>query len=259
MGERIKQRLRLGGGDRRRARQQRTRFCSRSTPCFTPADARGKFAQDFAERRAGRFLLAERGKRLPEAQQRVGRLGGGFVFGRDVEEGFRRVTETLALEQAFAEPEGGVAGEPVARDICSESCGSRPRRARSPCAARSHRRGRIRRAASARAAAWRPPRRQYWDCEVTGPVRRPAAPCSRDRAGRPPRVHRGHRPARRRPQAATWVTTWVTKRRASVDRTQRVRRAGRVRILRRIKHIAAPAGRARRGRTRWLRRRVLRT
>src|SRR5262245_7676721 len=72
-----------------------------------------KFAQDFSERRAGRLLLAERGKRLSEAQQRIGRLGGGVVFGRDIEEGFRRVAEATALEHAFAEPIGGVAGEPI--------------------------------------------------------------------------------------------------------------------------------------------------
>src|SRR5262249_19324044 len=72
-----------------------------------------KFAQDFSERRAGRLLLAERGKRLSEAQQRIGRLGGGFVFGRDIEEGFRRLAEAAALEHAFAEPIGGVAGEPI--------------------------------------------------------------------------------------------------------------------------------------------------
>src|SRR5262249_14250596 len=51
--------------------------------------------------------------RLSEAQKRIGRLGGGFVFGRDVEEGFRRVAEAVALEHAFAEPIGGVAGEPI--------------------------------------------------------------------------------------------------------------------------------------------------
>src|SRR5882672_5872211 len=61
-----------------------------------------KLAHDFAERRAGRFLLAELRKRLPKAKQRIGRLGGGFEFGRDVEEDFRRVTKALALEQAFA-------------------------------------------------------------------------------------------------------------------------------------------------------------
>src|SRR5262249_38695248 len=72
-----------------------------------------KFAQDFSERRAGRLLLAERGKRLSEAQKRIGRLGGGLVLGRDVEEGFRRVAEAVALEHTFAEPIGGVAGEPI--------------------------------------------------------------------------------------------------------------------------------------------------
>src|SRR6476660_2072923 len=63
----------------------------------------GKFTQDFAERRAGRFLLAERGKRLPKPQKCVGRLRGSLVFGRDREEGFRRVAEALTLEPAFTE------------------------------------------------------------------------------------------------------------------------------------------------------------
>src|SRR5258708_517591 len=43
----------------------------------------------------------------------MGCLSGGLVFGRDVEEGFRRVAEALALEHAFAEPIGGVADEPI--------------------------------------------------------------------------------------------------------------------------------------------------
>src|SRR5262245_25245893 len=80
-----------------------------------------KFAHDFSERRAGRLLLAERGKRLSEAQKRIGRLGGGFVFGRDVEEGFRRVAEAVALEHAFAEPIGGVAGEPIIGILAQET------------------------------------------------------------------------------------------------------------------------------------------
>src|SRR5262245_5538424 len=79
-----------------------------------------EFTQDFAERRAGRLLLAERGERLPEPKQRIGRLGIGFVFGRDVKEGFRGVAEALALEQAFAEPIGGVAGEPIAGILVQE-------------------------------------------------------------------------------------------------------------------------------------------
>src|SRR5438874_2634453 len=59
------------------------------------------FAGDLGERSAGGFFLAERRKRLAEAEQRVRRLGGGLVFGRDVEEGFRRIAEALALEQAL--------------------------------------------------------------------------------------------------------------------------------------------------------------
>src|SRR6266508_2332903 len=80
----------------------------------------GKLARDLAERRAGRFLLAERGERLPEAEQRVGRPGIGLELGRDVEESFRRVAEALALEQALAEPIGGVARHLVARMFLQE-------------------------------------------------------------------------------------------------------------------------------------------
>src|SRR5262245_58147106 len=72
-----------------------------------------KFAQHFPERRAGCLLLAEHGERLSEAEQRIGRLRVRFVFGRDVEEGFRRVAVALALELTLAEPEGGIAGEPI--------------------------------------------------------------------------------------------------------------------------------------------------
>src|SRR5688572_3888640 len=72
-----------------------------------------EFAQDFAERGAGRLLFAERGQRLPQAKEGVRRPGSGFELGRDVEEGFRRITETLALEQTFSKPIGGIAGEPI--------------------------------------------------------------------------------------------------------------------------------------------------
>src|SRR4029453_11572149 len=48
-----------------------------------------EFAHHFAERRAGRFLFAERGERLPEAQKRIGCFGDGFMFVRDGEKGFR--------------------------------------------------------------------------------------------------------------------------------------------------------------------------
>src|SRR5271170_8221880 len=44
------------------------------------------FAQHLAERGAGRFLLAERRKRLTEPQQRVRRARGRLIFGGDREE-----------------------------------------------------------------------------------------------------------------------------------------------------------------------------
>src|SRR5262249_15324520 len=77
-------------------------------------------AQDLAERRAGRLLLAERGERLSEAQQRIGCLAGGFKLGRDVEEHFRRVAKALPLEQAFAQPIVGIAGQPIAGMLAQE-------------------------------------------------------------------------------------------------------------------------------------------
>src|SRR3989304_3680137 len=61
-----------------------------------------KFAPDFGQRGAGRFLLIERGQRLAETQQGVGRLAGFLVFGRHRQERFRGVAIALALEQAFA-------------------------------------------------------------------------------------------------------------------------------------------------------------
>src|SRR3954454_15836954 len=81
----------------------------------------GKLAHDLAERRAGGFLLAERGKRLSQPQQRVRRLGGRLIFGRDVEESFGRVAVALTLEQAFAQPIGGVAGHAVAGRLAQET------------------------------------------------------------------------------------------------------------------------------------------
>src|SRR5664280_3105650 len=63
-----------------------------------------KFAPDFRQRGAGRFLLIERGERLPEPQQGVRRLAGVLEFSRDRQEGFRRVAIALALEQALAQP-----------------------------------------------------------------------------------------------------------------------------------------------------------
>src|SRR5882757_8329112 len=80
------------------------------------ADRRARiFAQDLAERRTGRFLLAERRERLPEPQQGVGRLRGRLELGRDVEEGLGGVAVALALEQAFAQPVLRLGRHPVAR------------------------------------------------------------------------------------------------------------------------------------------------
>src|SRR5262245_10573705 len=68
----------------------------------------GIFAADLAERGAGRLALAERGERLAEPQQRVGRLGARLELGGDREEGFRRVAVALPVEQALAQPVIGV-------------------------------------------------------------------------------------------------------------------------------------------------------
>src|SRR5439155_13877012 len=78
------------------------------------------FAQDLAERCAGRFPLAERGQRLAEPEQCVGGLGGGLVFGRDIEERFGGVAIALALKHALAEPVLRVGRQPVARIFAEE-------------------------------------------------------------------------------------------------------------------------------------------
>src|SRR5919198_888350 len=82
-------------------------------PLFHARRCARKLAWDFCERGARRLSLAERRQRLPQAKERIGRLGARLVFGRDVEECLRRVAETLALEQTFAEQEGGLANEAV--------------------------------------------------------------------------------------------------------------------------------------------------
>src|SRR3954447_10087124 len=79
------------------------------------------FAQDLAERGTGRFLLAQGGERLAEAQQRLRCLAGCFVFGRHREEGLRRVAELLPLEQAFAEPIVRVGRQPIAGEFNQEA------------------------------------------------------------------------------------------------------------------------------------------
>src|SRR6202047_474423 len=105
--------------------------CSAADTLLFPVDAllhaerrAGIFAQHLSERRAGRLLLAQHRERLTEPQQRVGRLGGGLIFGRDIEEGFGGVAIALPLEQAFAEPILGVGRHPVAGIFAQEGAKS---------------------------------------------------------------------------------------------------------------------------------------
>ena len=120
VGEIGEQRSDFGGGRERLRRQQRTRFCSRSTPCFTVADAFGILASHLGERGAGHFLLLHGGERLREPQQRLRRLGVARVLGGEIEEGLRRGIVALALEQALAEPEFRLGGAAVGRIFLQE-------------------------------------------------------------------------------------------------------------------------------------------
>src|SRR5262249_6699877 len=203
-----------------------------------------KFAQTFSERRAGRLLVAERGKRLSQAQKRIGRLGGGFVFGRDAEEGFRRVAEAVALEHALAEPIGGVAGEPIVGIFAQEAVegvfGERVVFAQhiAISAIVFVARGwggleRGERAAGSgvlRRLPWRRAAGRPHGCEIERRGRAASAGSADRRLARIG-AHDG-RPAGR------------------VDRAERMGRAGRIRILGGIERIAAPAGRCGGGRRR---------
>src|SRR5262249_5193936 len=85
------------------------------------ADRRARiFAQDLAQRCAGRLPLAERRERLAKPKQCIRRLGRGFVFGRDIEEGFGGVTVALALEQTFAKPVLHLRHHPIVRVFAQE-------------------------------------------------------------------------------------------------------------------------------------------
>src|SRR5271169_3327979 len=61
------------------------------------------FAQHFAQRSAGGFLLPQSRERLAKPQQRVRRSRGRLVFRRHRKERLGRVAIMLVLEQAFAE------------------------------------------------------------------------------------------------------------------------------------------------------------
>ena len=254
----------------RTACQQWTRFCSRSTFCFTLERSLRIFAQHFAERSAGGFLLAERGERLAETHQRVRRTGGGFVFGRDGKEGLGGVAIVLSWNSAFAEPILRLRRQPVARIFSQEIAeASARRRARSPCAARNHSRDRIRPWAcspAAASAAMRP----AWPaaCWLHGRwhVRRHGAgPIGIDRRRRRQWTARRRCPRRcgnrREIERRAGLTRPGSRRRRLGDRRRRFRRgcAGsteRARYARRIgikvgiEGIAAPAGRWRLARRR---------
>src|SRR5262245_33279947 len=62
------------------------------------------FPHYLAKGGAGRFLFLQRGQRLAETKQRVGRLARPVVLGGHAEESFGRVAILLALKIAFTEP-----------------------------------------------------------------------------------------------------------------------------------------------------------
>src|SRR6266540_1375133 len=199
-----------------------------------------ELAQHFAERCAGRFLLAERGERLPKAQKRIGSFGDGFIFGRDGEEGFRGVAVALALEHAFAQPIGGIPDEPIIGIFAQEAAegvfGEGVVLAQHIAigevvfVARGLRgRERGKRTTASRPAARRLPRH--------GAVRRPHAREVKRRAG--------GASARSADRLLARIGAHARRRAGRSDRAQRVRRTGRVRILEGIERVAALAGRCR--------------
>src|SRR6185312_514815 len=78
------------------------------------------FARDLAEGSAGCFLLLQRGERLPEPKQRVGRLGRLVILAGHIEEDFGGVAILLALEVALAEPVLGIADQGIVRVFLRE-------------------------------------------------------------------------------------------------------------------------------------------
>src|SRR5271168_2177656 len=79
------------------------------------------FAQHFAERSAGRFLFAQRGKRLAKPQQRLRCASGRLIFRRNGEKRFRGVAILLLLEETFAEPVLGLRRQAIARILAQEA------------------------------------------------------------------------------------------------------------------------------------------
>src|SRR5215208_2027754 len=71
---------------------------------FHVCGSAGVFAADFTPGRAGGFLFAQGGERLPKPQQRLRRLRAAVEFGGHAEERLRRIAIALALIKAFAQP-----------------------------------------------------------------------------------------------------------------------------------------------------------
>ena len=92
------------------------------------------FAQHFRERRAGRLALAHRRQRLPETQQRIGRAGVVLELGRDVQELPRRRRDSAGAGTCFRRASTARRAPAGRSGSGAGNCGSRLRRARSPCA-----------------------------------------------------------------------------------------------------------------------------
>ncbi len=185
IGERIKQRLRLGGGDRRRiVSSGHASVLARHPASRRPMHGETLRRTSPSDAQAASFSPSAASD-CPSRRSASGALRGSLVFGRDREEGFRRVAVALTLEQAFTEPVGGVAGE--------RSPGYLLRKLRKPSSGEgvvlaqhvSHRRVVFVAAASARAAAWRPRHRRHWDCRSGWPGAPPDGPIFARSSGAP--------------------------------------------------------------------------
>src|SRR5262245_29341669 len=210
-----------------------------------------EFAHHFAERPAGRLLLAERGERLPEAQKRIRCFGDGFVFGRDGEEGFRGVAVALALEHAFAQPIGSISDEPIIGIFAQEAAegvfGEGVVLAQHIAvgevvfvARGLRRRKRGKRAAASRPAARRLRRHGAVRRSHAREIKRCAGGASAESADRRLGCIGAH----------GWRCTRARRRTGPTDRAERVRRTRRVWILEGIERVAALAGRCH-GRRIW--------
>ena len=198
--------------------QQRTRFCSRSTPCFTPAEARGNLRKTSpSDAQAASFSPARRATgRGAEAHPAPWRCSYLVETLRKASAASRKRCRWNSFRRASRSHRRSA----DRRDICSGSRGRLSSRAHNPCAARSHKRGRIRRAASAkvRACAGRRRRRRHCVARTGSPV---AAAGAVERSS--------GAPASRPPGAPTGGRLHALERGGGggVHRAERVRRARR--------------------------------